>query len=221
MCSSRTTGFTLVELLAVILIVLVLAAVIIPPPDGHRRATGQIVYCMSNLKQTSVALRLWSEQHGATFPPQLSITNGGSMELINSGGPAPHFQTLSNFLAPDSAEHFVCPTDQKKKATTNSFLAESNISYFLNVDAAPLQPNPATLILAGDRHLGLAGNPVPPGLFTLTTNAPLSWTRELHRNPKRPTGILLCLDGHVEMTRSNLASLVQRQPLATNRLAIP
>jgi len=143
------------------------------------------------------------------------------MELIGSAGPAPHFQTLSNFLTPDFGKAFVCPTDKKKNPTTNSFLTDSNISYFLNVNAAPLQPNPVTLILAGDRHLAVAGNPVPPSLFTLTTNAPLSWTRELHGKMKMPCGMLMFLDGHVEITRTNLGSLVQRQPLATNHLAIP
>ena len=78
------------------------------------------------------------------------------------------------------------------------------------------------MILAGDRHLAVSGKPAGPGLLTLATNTPLGWTRELHRTAQQPLGILVFLDTHAEAVRGDrLSRVVQRQPIATNRLLLP
>jgi prepilin-type processing-associated H-X9-DG protein len=98
-------------------------------------------------------------------------------------------------------------------------LSDQNVSYFFSVDASD---GAAKVILAGDRNLQVAGQPLQPGLASITTNAALDWTRELHyKLSKVRCGNILFADGHVETRVTNLASLVQQQGLATNRLAVP
>ena len=178
--------------------------------------------CMINLKEVGIGLYTWADKHANQFPFKLSVTNGGSMELTASGSPSSQFQTLSNYLM-TNLEIFLCPTDIRRRvAAPNSLLTDSNVSYFVSIDASTSQTRPSDMILAGDRHFVVSGKAAGPGLFTLTTNTALGWTSELHGKSERPFGILLFLDGHVERARDNqLPKIVQRQPMATNRLLMP
>jgi hypothetical protein len=105
---------------------------------------------------------------------------------------------------------------------TNSPLTDRNLSYFISVDATPALPN---AIHVGDRNLEVAGKPVGPALFTLTTNAAVGWAGDLHkfrRNGIRVgCGNLLFADGYVRANQADLPVAIQRQGLAANRLAVP
>lgn len=113
-----------------------------------------------------------------------------------------------------------CPADRSRQgAEKHAAFSDRNISYFLSMDATKGSPS---ILLAGDRNLEAAGQPVKPGLFSLTTNATISWTGELHNQGKTLMGgNLLFADGHVETVRGKLPAVIQRQNLATNRLAFP
>jgi prepilin-type N-terminal cleavage/methylation domain-containing protein/prepilin-type processing-associated H-X9-DG protein len=211
-------AFTLVEVLVVAALVAILAALFLPVRhDIPTRAP--IHECMNNLKQVGLALQMFADDNTNQFPPQVSVTNGGSLELILSNSPALHFQTLSNYLGRNwRAVH--CPADESRQPlTTNGVLADLNVSYSLNVDATPRMMN---IIHAGDRNLEVAGQAIRPGLFTLTTNVAVRWTRELHTKQEgKQCGNVLFTDGHVETLRENLSAAVQHQGLATNRLVFP
>jgi prepilin-type processing-associated H-X9-DG protein len=70
--------------------------------------------------------------------------------------------------------------------------------------------------------LEVSGQPVKPGLFMLTTNAVVHWTREMHsRDPGKQCGNILFADSHVEFLRTNLSAVIQRRGLAATRLAVP
>jgi prepilin-type processing-associated H-X9-DG protein len=143
------------------------------------------------------------------------------MEFIGRGSPAAHFQKLSNEMY---LKVWICPTDAIKKPATNyADFDDSNVSYFLSMDAAPTNTQPQSIFLAGDRHLEFSGRPVRPGLFTLTANMPVSWTRELHRDTAHsPGGVVLFVDGHTEfLGHERVVTALQSQSLATNRLAMP
>src|SRR6266704_3631031 len=111
---------------------------------------------------------------------------------------------------------WTCPTDKMKKPTTNyAAFDDHNVSYFLSMDAAPAATNAQFVNLAGDRHLEFAGQPVRPGLFTLTTNATVGWTRELHGDTAQsPGGFMLFVDGHVEFRGRRRVLAVRHQGLA-------
>jgi len=211
-------AFTLVEVLVVAALVAILAALFVPALD-NTPARAPITECMNNLKQVGLALQMFADDNTNQFPPQVSVTNGGSLELILSNSPALHFQSLSNYLG-HNWRAVRCPADESRQPlTTNGVLTDLNVSYFLSVDAIPKMMN---IIHAGDRNLEMVGQAVRPGLYMLTTNVAVRWTRELHtKQMGKQCGNVLFTDGHVETLRENLSAAVLRQGLATNRLVFP
>jgi len=171
---------------------------------------------MNNQKQIALADFMWYSDHGNEFPAQVSTTNNGSKELIETGRASQEFQPLSDYL--HDPKLLVCGADKIKRAAggfTN--LSDENISYFINADAT-ITNSPSHSILTGDRNLQADGRPVKPGLFLLTTNLDMNWTHEIHPS----YGILAFADGHVERVKTNrLSSYIVNQPLATNRLCVP
>jgi hypothetical protein len=176
--------------------------------------------CINNLRQIGDAFQMFALDHSDRFPWQCPVTNNGTLELIGSESPAPHFQTVSNYVR--SYGVLVCPADGARQAVTNfTSISNRNISYFVSTDAKPDRPN---LILAGDRNLEIAGRPVKPGSFVLTTNASLGWSSGLHskHSRERRGNILFTDERHTETPpMTNLAAILVRQGLATNRLVFP
>jgi prepilin-type processing-associated H-X9-DG protein len=109
-----------------------------------------------------------------------------------------------------------CPADTPWVWATNfSVLNNSNISYFVGLDAKEAQPQ---LFLSGDDNFAISGVPVKSGLLQLWTNTPIAWTKERHKH----TGNILFADGSVVQTDDkSLVEKLQATGPATNRLAIP
>jgi prepilin-type N-terminal cleavage/methylation domain-containing protein/prepilin-type processing-associated H-X9-DG protein len=218
MKTQRTTrggrGFTLTELLVVIFVVAVVAAVLLPVlsvPDGRMHKTN----CVNNLKQIGLAFRIWEGDNGGKYPMQVSITNGGAMELALTRDVAGIFCTMSNELS--TPKVLICPQDTKRIAATN-FAAgfnDANISYFLSLDASDANPQ---MILAGDDNLTVNGVRVQPGILNLMANASVGWTKERHGG----AGNIALADGSVQTTTASaLQSALVNTGFATNRLVIP
>ena len=143
-------AFSLVELLVVAAILVVLVLLLRPVNPGRRNSAG--VVCMSNLKQTVLGFVMWSDDNGGSWPWQVSINNGGTLELIPNGLAAVHFLTLSNYLK--DPRLLACPTDRARTATNNySSFDNQNLSYFAGLDAIASSSNSSLSILSGDRHL--------------------------------------------------------------------
>jgi hypothetical protein len=222
MKSVRAEAFTLIELLAIIAVLAVIAAMVVPRLQAEPRGKYGLS-CMNNQKQIEMGLAMWAEDNDHQFPWNVSTKDGGTKELIADGQAATQFQVLSNLVQNPSA--FVCPKDKLKlTAAKTSMLSNSNISYFVNVDAS-METNSANVILTGDRHLEVASNPVRPGLFVYTNGMAMSWTDELHHQSNfSRLGVIAFCDCHVESVlvhKTELTDVFNRQKLASERLLVP
>jgi hypothetical protein len=69
-----------------------------------------------------------------------------------------------------------CPSDNRTAAPSFDELANTNLSYFVGVDAQETRPQ---MLLAGDRNL-TNGLPRPMGVMGMEPDRPLGWTAEMH-----------------------------------------
>src|SRR5258708_17009284 len=114
-------AFTMIELLIVVMCLCILALILLPAMP-RTKAHAQRINCMNNLKQVGVAFRTWALDNGDKYPAQVSVTNGGTMELVLSGIVWPHYSVMSNELS--TPKILVCPEDavrQRWTATTFGF----------------------------------------------------------------------------------------------------
>ena len=174
---------------------------------------------MNNIKQIGLSFRLWEADNDGKFPMQVSVTNGGTMELFSSGSQFSQFAFLnfvamSNQLSTPKILH--CPADTEHIAATNFSIgfSDANISYFFGLDAS--ENNPQAL-LAGDDNFAVNGKPVQPGILNLPTNAPVTWTKERHNG----AGNVGLADGSVQQVTSQGLTLAISNAAAPVRLVIP
>jgi prepilin-type processing-associated H-X9-DG protein len=209
--NQRTAALTLVEVLVVIAVIFLLVF-ILSPGFVDNRAKTQRIGCISNLRQIGIAYTILADNNGGKYPRQVSLTNGGVMELIVTGNVVACFQVMSNQLP--TPKVLLCPADTKHMAATDfaNGLAGSNISYFVGLDAAPYQPQ---AILSGDDNLMVNGTKARSGILNLHSNDSLAWTIERHGGK----GNIGLADGSVQQVTGT--GLTAAAGLATNRLAIP
>jgi type II secretory pathway pseudopilin PulG len=208
---SRCRALTLTEVLVVVVVAVILFAVMLPLLTQHypRRTRSSRVGCVGNLKQVGLGFRMWSNDQGDKFPMAVSTNDGGTRELVVGGETYRHFLALSNELS--SPKVLVCPVDSARLRVADfSKLANSNLSYFVGLDAEEGQPQ---MILSGDRNI-TGGTTTDEGVTYFRTNSLAGWTSGLHSN----CGNLGLADGSVQTV--NGASLHQ-QGREFIRLAIP
>ena len=218
--SSKTeAGLTLFEVGVVVALVLLLAALLLPMlrvGDGRMRKTN----CTINLKQVGLAYRIWEGDNGDIYPMGISVTNGGSMEMVQTGNVVQTFAVMSNELS--TTKILICPQDTGRWAAGSGaadpfrYLANSNISYSVAVDTTN-EANPQ-MFLSGDCNFEVAGKPVKSGLVFVWTNDPVTWSVARHVH----SGNLGLADGSVQsVTDAGLRNHLIQTGIATNRLAIP
>jgi prepilin-type processing-associated H-X9-DG protein len=212
--SKKTTNaLTLVEVIVVIAVLVIAVALILPALAMAKRKTSKIS-CANDLKEVGIAFRLWEGDNNDKYPMAVSLTNGGAMELVATGNVAACFRVMSNEL--NTPKILLCPEDTRRVLATNwSTLNNSNISYFVGLDAVESKPQ---MILGGDDNFAIGGVPVKSGVLQLLTNTPVAWTKDRH-----PGWGNICLaDGSVQqLTMDGLRQALQQTGVATNRLAIP
>jgi competence protein ComGC len=227
-CSPQTNrAMTLVEAVVVILITGALIMLLLPS-FSHSCNKCQKISCSNNLKQLGLAMKIWAGDNDNKPPMEVSATNGGSMELMDTPDAWKTFQVMSNELS--TPKVIFCPEDSTHSgyATNWGDDLKHKISYFINVDANDTN---ATMLVSGDDNFRLNQTSIPPGRFDVAATAPLEWDRSRHLiqtnyawffPAKFNSGNLLLGDGSVQMTsNSTLTNYLTQTGLATNRLFIP
>jgi prepilin-type N-terminal cleavage/methylation domain-containing protein len=215
-------AFTLIELLIVIACLAILAAILLPAL-ARSKPSGQQINCVNNLKQMGVAFRTWALDNGDKYPPQVSITNGGTMELVDSGTVWPHFSVMSNELS--TPKILMCPQDVARQRWTAAtfgpgspncmpFCSNTNVSYFVGVDAVDTSPQ---MFLTGDANIGLDEARAKSGLQSFRTNSNVSWFKPRHEKE----GNIGLADGSVQVFDSKRLRIALTVSGVTNRLAVP
>jgi competence protein ComGC len=206
-------ALTLIELMVVVAVLLFLVAMFFP--EIHRaRPRAQRIRCVSNLKQIGLGFRTWALDHNGDYPMRVAATNGGTMEVTDTGPTYLHLQTMSNELS--TPVILLCPTDSRKKVATNFLpdLNNSKISYFVSVTANETNPQ---MFLSGDRNI-TNGATVKNGFLDLTTNRPAGWDHQMH-NLEGNVGLA---DGSVQQfSGSRMRQALNWTGDATNRLSMP
>jgi prepilin-type N-terminal cleavage/methylation domain-containing protein/prepilin-type processing-associated H-X9-DG protein len=211
----KTTALTLIEVMVVIAVLAVLMLLFFPWPEPIAKPKPWKIICVNNLKQVGIAYRIWEVDHNDKYPMQVSVINGGSMEFARAGDVASTFLVMSNELSVPKI--LVCLADSNRIAAVSFShgLNNSNISYFVGLDASDELPQ---AVISGDDNFVIGGVPVRPGLLELTTNAPVTWTTGRHNL----SGTIGFADGSVQqLSNSGLTNLLQQTGFATNRFAIP
>ena len=209
------------ELVVVICVLAVVVVVLLPGlvPQRHALRQRQRINCSNNLKQIGLAFRIWEGDNGDKYPMQVSVTNGGAMELAVAGNVSAIFRVMSNELS--TPKVLICPQDTKRIAATDfaSGFSDTNISYFVGLDAEDKYPQ---MILSGDDNLEVNGVRVRPGILNLSPNASVGWTTERMGKFHGPGNIGL-VDGSAswQTTALTFQSALVNTGTATNRWVIP
>src|ERR1043166_9248944 len=106
----RSRAMTLIELLVVLAVLALLAIFLLQQaPLGKEKAMR--LTCVSNLRQTGMAFRVWEGDNNDKYPMQVPGTNGGTMEFITGPNAFRHFQVMSNEL--NTPVVLFCPSDSQ------------------------------------------------------------------------------------------------------------
>ena len=206
---------TVFEVMVIVACLFILAAILLSPLVNDTPQRAVRINCVSNLKQVNLAFRIWEGDNNNQYPTGILVTNGGAMEMIETGNVAGVFQVMSNELG--TSKLLVCPADQERTFATNwNELNASHISYFVNPDVT--NEDYPQMVLDGDDNFINAGKPIKSGLLEFSSNSPVVWSGTRHKY----VGNLGFADGSVqEDSQSGLQQAFQQAGLATNRIAIP
>lgn len=171
--SNWNVAFTLTELLVIIFVLALLTAMIIPA-DQNGKAKAQRINCINNLKEVYLGVKVWEGNHNNQYPWAVSSNYGGALEYAENDELFRVFRIASNELA--TTRILICTADVRNYATNWVSLQNSNISYFLCLDATESYPG---MIISGDRNL-IGGTRLPNGLTVFNPTNSIHWGPDVH-----------------------------------------
>ena len=190
-----TGALTIIEVLVVVVVLALLVGLAVPWIQ-ERNAKHARIKCANNLKNIGLSFLIFSYDHGHRFSWQISSSNGGTMELTSNAASAwEHFAARSNENSTTMLLH--CPADSKRREAQDfrEFNSNQSLSYFIALGASDGDPKS---ILSGDRSLLLDGKALENQIVTLSSNANVTFGRNLHRE----SGNILFGDASVQLLTS-------------------
>lgn len=220
-------AMTLFEVGVVIVIIGFFALFLAPAFIAPKHVNHSKIHCFNNLKQIGLAVYVWAGDHNDLYPMETSVTNGGTLEYMDTADAWKVFQVMSNELSTpitlfcrSDATHAGCATDWSDDLT-------NHLSYFIGIDATSTKLNRP---LSGDDNFLLNGSPISRGRVDVSATTSVSWDDLRHGsrselgwfNRNRISGNILLPDASVQSLYSpDLNTQFHRTSLATNRLFIP
>jgi prepilin-type N-terminal cleavage/methylation domain-containing protein len=209
----KASGFTLIELLVVIAIIAILAAMLLPALAASK-AKARRITCLNNLKQVSLGLRMWANDHGDKYPWNVPPADGGSMD---SGDWMDHFRVCSNELSTVSILYCSSSDKRTKKPARDWYFVRppENISYFIGTTSSETHPD---TIMLGDENVKGGDSTLNPSWSTfLGSSIDAKWDKTMHVYQ----GHLALSDGSVQQMKTEGLRAQIRAALAsglTNRV---
>jgi hypothetical protein len=144
-------GWAIALIVCACLVVPALLAAMLLPALAAAKHKAQVINSMNNLKQISVAIRVWEGDNAGKYPWNVSQANGGVQEVCGTDAdgfeknPVAVFMVMSNELF--TPKILVCPDDpQKVPASDFASLTANNISYELRTGPNVNEGNPDEIL---------------------------------------------------------------------------
>ena len=208
---NRSSGFGVLDLLAIVVIVSIGATLLLPNLGARTKGRASRIQCVSNLKQIALGFRMWANDHQEQFPFAVSVTNGGTLEFGESGEVFRHFLVVSNEIV--SPKILACPEDKEtRRAISFTNFSNANLSYFLGLDAKEELPQ---RILAGDRNI--TGGVIRGSVMVFSNHNTADFTAETHNK----AGNLALADGSGSQSTTDMLRRALQAGGLPVRFAIP